>query len=67
MCAIFGLACAAVAIKGFLEAAGLPDPVEHDAALGYAWFWTFLTTVAAVFGVLSWMIKEGRFGDPDEI
>ena len=67
MCAFFGLVCAGVAAKGFWEASGLPDPTAHDAALGYAWFWTFLAAVAAVFGVLSWMIKEGKFGDVDGV
>ena len=62
LCAAFGLICLSVAVSGFSGATSVPDAAEREASLGYAWFWTFLTVVAAVFGVLSWMIQKGKFG-----
>jgi hypothetical protein len=62
LCAAFGLVCLGVAITGFGGAPSVPDLAEREASLGYAWFWTFLAVVAAVFGVLSWMIQKGKFG-----
>ena len=41
----------------------LTDEVERELSLGYAWFWTFLFSVALALGILSWMIKEGRLGN----
>ncbi len=65
MCVAFGLVCLGVSVNGFVEAQALADPRQHDDAVGFAWFWAFLAAVAAVFGVLSWMAKEGKFGDAD--
>jgi hypothetical protein len=62
-CVVFGLVCLGVAYSGFTGLQTLTDPVEREASLGYAWFWTFLFLVAAVFGVLSWMMKTGRLGE----
>jgi hypothetical protein len=67
MCAIFALVCFGVAITGFNAASTMPDALEREASLGYAWFWAFLGAVAVVFGILSWMIKTGRLGNPDEM
>ena len=67
MCAVFALVCGVVAFTGFSAAPSIADAMERDASLGFAWFWTFLTLVAVVFGVLSWMIKEGKLGDPDQM
>ena len=66
-CVVFGLFCLGFAVTGFTSLSSVTDSVERDASLGYAWFWTFLAAVALVFGVLSWMIKAGRFGNPDEL
>jgi dipeptide/tripeptide permease len=62
LCAAFGLVCLSVAISGFSAAPSVADAVEREASLGYAWFWSFLALVAAVFGVLSWMMAKGKFG-----
>ena len=35
------------------------------ASLGYGWFWTFLFCIAALFGVLSWLIKAGKLGNSE--
>jgi len=62
MCGAFALLCLGVALHGFLSLDGVTDPADREASLGYIGFWTFLGTIAIVFGVLSWMIKQGRFG-----
>jgi H+/Cl- antiporter ClcA len=62
LCIAFGLVCLGIALSGFSGAPSIPDVTEREASLGYAWFWTFLAVVAAVFGVLSWMIQKGKFG-----
>jgi hypothetical protein len=62
--AIFAVACYAVAITGFTSIAEIADPKLASDARGFAWFWTFLGTVAAVFGLVSWwMIRTLK---PDE-
>ena len=65
LCAAFALVCAGFALSAFSGLATLTDAAERDASLGYAWFWTFLFCVAAVFGVLSWLIKVGKLGNPE--
>jgi len=67
MCVIFALICFGVAVTGFSAVSSITDAAERDASLGYAWFWTFLGGVAVVFGILSWMIKAGKLGDPDRM
>jgi hypothetical protein len=62
MCVAFALVCAGFAYNGFVGAQTLTDSAERELSLGYAWFWTFLFAVAAVFGVLSWLIKVGKIG-----
>ena len=65
MCAAFGLVCLGFALKGFAGLADAADAAERDLIAGYAAFWVFLAAIALVFGVLSWMIKEGKLGKPD--
>lgn len=65
MCAAFGAVCAAFALNGFAGLQGAADPAERELIAGYAWFWTFLASVALLFGILSWMIKAGRLGRVD--
>jgi hypothetical protein len=60
MCAVFALVCLGFAYQGFAALQTLTDSAERELSLGYAWFWTFLSAVAAVFGALSWMIKTGK-------
>ena len=63
MCVVFALGCFAFALSGFLALGTLATEAEREMSRGYAWFWMFLSGVAAVFGVLSWLIKQGKFGD----
>jgi len=67
MCAAFALFCGTFAYNGFSALSTVADEAEREASLGYAWYWTFLTAIAVVFGVLSWMIKNGKLGDPDQM
>ena len=62
LCAIFGLICLGAALPAASGGASLPDPAEREASFGYAAFYGFLALVAAVFGVLSWMITKGKLG-----
>ena len=62
MCGVFALICFGFAFSGFSALETLTDEAQRELSRGYAWFWTFLCVVALVFGALSWMIKEGRFG-----
>ncbi|HEY7238929.1 MAG TPA: hypothetical protein VH600_07160 [Burkholderiales bacterium] len=65
LCAAFALVCLGFAYTAFSGLATLTDAAERDASLGYGWFWTFLFCIAAVFGVLSWLIKIGRLGNSE--
>ena len=62
-CVVFGLVCLGAAYTAFTGLETLTDTKEREDALGFAWFWVFLFGVAAVFGVLSWMMKTGRLGE----
>ncbi|HYR35050.1 MAG TPA: hypothetical protein VEQ87_12215 [Burkholderiales bacterium] len=62
LCLAFGLVCLGVAISGFSAAPSVADAAEREASIGYAWFWSFLALIAAVFGALSWMIAKGKLG-----
>ena len=62
LCAVFGLVCLGGAITAFSGAHSLTDPAEREASFGYAAFYGFLALVAAVFGVLSWMMAKGKLG-----
>jgi hypothetical protein len=64
-CVIFGVVCVSAAYTAFSSLQTLTDPAEREMATGYAWFYTFLFCVAAVFGVLSWMMKKGKLGTPE--
>ena len=65
MCAAFALICLGFVYSGFSGFATLTDAAERELSLGYAWFWTFLFCIAALFGVLSWLIKAGKLGGPE--
>lgn len=65
ICAAFALVCLGFAYSGFAGLATLTDSAERELSLGYAWFWTFLFCIAAVFGVLSWLIKAGKLGNSE--
>jgi hypothetical protein len=65
LCAVFGLVCAGAALTALTGAPSIPDAGEREASYGYAAFWGFLALVAAVFGVLSWMMAKGKLGTPE--
>jgi hypothetical protein len=67
LCAAFSLVCAGFAYTGFSALETLADEAERELSRGYAWFWVFLAVVGLGFGILSWMIKEGKLGDPDRM
>src|SRR5260221_5955199 len=54
--AIFAVACYWVAITGFSSLAEITDPKLASDARGFAWFWAFLGTIAAVFGLGAWWL-----------
>ncbi len=61
----FSALCLAYAYLGFSALDPAMSEDVREASRGYAWFWTFLAAVALVFGVLSWMMKEGKLGRMD--
>jgi len=65
ICAVFGLVCAGAALTALAGAPSIPDAAEREASYGYAAFWGFLALIAAVFGVLSWMMSKGKLGTPE--
>jgi hypothetical protein len=65
MCAIFALLAFGFAGQGFLAVTEMVDAAERELSLGYAGFWAFLGLVATTFGILSWMIKEGKLGETE--
>lgn len=48
--AIFAVICLGVAITGFTSLGNIVDPARLADAKGFAWFWTFLASVAIAFG-----------------
>jgi hypothetical protein len=62
LCVVFALLCFGVSYSGFAALDTMSGAEERELSSGYAWFWAFLGAVAAVFGVLSWMIKTGKMG-----
>jgi len=63
--AIFAALCFAVAISGFTSLADISDPIQATDARGFAWFWTFLASVAIGFGLLAWWIARTHGEDDD--
>ncbi len=58
---VFALVCFSVAFNGFSSLGELNDPVQKSDALGFAWFWTFLGSIAVVFGGIGvWIVKTGK-------
>ena len=62
ICAVFALVALGVVGTGLFNLGEVTDPAQREAAFGYIAFWGFLAAVAVVCGVMSWMIKQGKFG-----
>jgi hypothetical protein len=58
LAAIFAAICFGVAITGFTSLGGISDPTALADARGFAWFWTFLGSVASAFGLLAWWMSQ---------
>ena len=63
--ALFAAICLSVAITGFTSLGDLTDPAEVADAKGFAWFWTFLASVAIVLGLLAWWVARSHREDED--
>ena len=53
---VFSLICLGVAYTGFTSLGEIEDPGVLADAKGFAWFWTFLGSVAIAFGWLAWWL-----------
>ena len=58
--AIFAVLCLGVAITGFTSLGNITDPEQLADAKGFAWFWTFLASVAVGFGLLALWFTRGQ-------
>jgi len=54
--AIFAAVCLGVAITGFTSLRDLTDPKAIADAKGFAWFWSFLGSIAVLLGLLAWRL-----------
>jgi hypothetical protein len=63
MAGIFAALCFGVAINGFLSLGDAADAAQADDARGFAWFWTFLASVAAASCVLAWRMSRAQSDD----
>jgi hypothetical protein len=66
MAAIFAAVCLAFAITGFVSLGDIADPTQASDARGFAWYWTFLASVAIGLGSLAWWIARTEGKDDDE-
>ena len=58
--AIFAVICLIVAITGFTSLGNITDPAEVADAKGFAWFWTFLASVAIGLALLAWWVARNH-------
>ena len=63
--AIFAALSLGFAIKGFSSLSELQDATQIADARGFAWFWTFLASVAIVLGLAAWWIAR-KHSDADD-
>jgi len=62
--AIFAVLRLGVAITGFASLGNITDPDQMADAKGFAWFWTFLASVAIGLGLLAlWLSRTQKSGD----
>jgi hypothetical protein len=62
---IFAAICLGVAITGFASLSDITDPAEAADATGFAWFWTFLASVAIGLVLLAWWVARNYREDED--
>ena len=61
LAAVFAVICFSVAITGFVSLPEVTDATKKADGLGFAWFWTFLGTIAVVFGGIGvWLAKTAK-------
>ena len=65
MSAVFAVLCLGVAITGFTSLGSITDAEQLADAKGFAWFWTFLASVAIGFGLLALWLTRRQKGDED--
>ncbi len=58
--AIFAVICLSVAITGFTSLGNITDPAQLADARGFAWFWTFLASVAIGLALLAWWVARNH-------
>lgn len=63
--AIFAVLCLGVAITGFTSLGDITDQTQLADAKGFAWFWTFLASVAIALGLLSRWIARTESDNED--
>lgn len=64
--AIFAAVCLGFAVNGFMALGEIADPTQAADARGFAWYWTFLATIAIVFGAISWWLARTDKRDQSE-
>ena len=60
MAAIFAAVSLSVAVSGFIGLGDITDPTQASDARGFAWFWTFLGSIAVGLGSLAWWIERSQ-------
>jgi hypothetical protein len=60
--AAFALVCLGFAVSGFSSLGEITDSTQLAEARGFAWFWTFLASVAIGLGLTAWWIAR-RVGE----
>ena len=59
--AVLAVLCLGVAITGFTSLGGITDPDQIADAKGFAWFWTFLASVAIGLRLLAlWLTRTQK-------
>jgi hypothetical protein len=62
---VFAVICLGVAISGFTALGDIADPTEASDAMGFAWFWAFLASMAAALGLLAWWMARAQSESDD--
>jgi hypothetical protein len=62
---IFAAVCLGIAVTGFTSLGNLTDPTAIADAKGFAWFWSFLGSVAIALGLLAWRMTRRLDGGED--